>query len=158
MAIIPPLKLTRDQLASFLQDFEQIKQFENLFATVQTLAPITGQDFTYVADNAQATANNALAQISELAQQASIEAAIAENRATQALQMIEVLQSLADLGDQKAVQALDSIHRMATSLELLALAPVRNNIELSHDVNGILPYANQTERVRSNQVLTWLSM
>ena len=66
MAIIPPLKLTRDQLASFLQDFEQIKQFENLFATVQTLAPIVGTDFEFQADSAAASANEALAQIAAL--------------------------------------------------------------------------------------------
>jgi len=66
MAIIPPLKLTRDQLASFLQDFEQIKQFENLFATVQTLAPIVGTDFEFQADTAAASANEALAQIAAL--------------------------------------------------------------------------------------------
>jgi hypothetical protein len=66
MAIVPPLKLTRDQLASFLDDFEQIKQFENLFGIVQTLAPIVGQDFEYQADNAAASANEALAQIAAL--------------------------------------------------------------------------------------------
>jgi hypothetical protein len=66
MAIVPPLKLTRDQLASFLDDFEKIKQFENLFATVQTLAPIVGTDFEYQADNASASANEALAQIAAL--------------------------------------------------------------------------------------------
>jgi hypothetical protein len=137
MAIIPPLKLTRDQLASFLQDFEQIKQFENLFATVQSLAPIVGTDFEYAADTALATANESLALISALAQEAAINSGNA---------------------DQKAIQALDTLGRMANALELLALAPVRNNIELAHDVNGILPYANQTARVRSNQVLTWLSM
>jgi hypothetical protein len=53
---------------------------------------------------------------------------------------------------------LDQISRRAQALELLALAPVRNNIELSHDVNGILPLANLPASVRSNQVLTWLSM
>lgn len=66
MATIPPLKLTRDQLASFLDDFEQIKQFENLFATVQTLAPIVGTDFEFQADNAAASANEALSQIAAL--------------------------------------------------------------------------------------------
>jgi len=66
MAIIPPLKLTRDQLASFLQDFEQIKQFENLFATVQNLAPIVSTDFEFQADSAAASANEALAQIAAL--------------------------------------------------------------------------------------------
>lgn len=106
------LNLTRDQLAQFLTDQQQIRQFELLFATVDQLQVIVGTDFEYQADTAAANANNALAQISALAQ----------------------------------------------ALELLALAPVRNNIALSHDVNGILPYANQTASVRSNQVLTWLSM
>jgi hypothetical protein len=106
------LNLTRDQLAQFLTDQQQIRQFELLFSVVDELQVITGTDFEYQADTAAATANNALAQISALAQ----------------------------------------------SLDLLALAPVRNNIELAHDVNGILPYANQTASVRSNQVLTWLSM
>jgi len=106
------LNLTRDQLATFLTDQQQIRQFELLFSAVDQLQVITGTDFEYQADTAAATANEALAQISRLSQ----------------------------------------------ALELLALAPVRNNIELAHDVNGILPYANQTARVRSNQVLTWLSM
>ena len=106
------LNLTRDQLATFLTDQQQIRQFELLFSTVDQIQVITGTDFEYQADTAAATANEALAQISRLSQ----------------------------------------------ALELLALAPVRNNIELEHDVNGILPYANQTARVRSNQVLTWLSM
>jgi hypothetical protein len=57
-----------------------------------------------------------------------------------------------------ATDALSQISEIDQELELLAAAPVRNNIELSHDVNGILPFANQTARVRSNQVLTWLSM
>jgi hypothetical protein len=42
MAVTPrKLSLTRDQFASFLQDFEQIKQFENLFATVDTISSVT---------------------------------------------------------------------------------------------------------------------
>ena len=106
------LNLTRDQLATFLIDQQQIRQFELLFSTVDQLQVITGTDFEYQADNAAATANNALAQIS----------------------------------------------RLTYAVELLALAPVRNNIELEHDVNGILPLANLPASVRSNQVLTWLSM
>lgn len=35
------LSLTRDQLATFLKTHEQIKQFENLFRTVDTIAPAT---------------------------------------------------------------------------------------------------------------------
>jgi hypothetical protein len=131
------LNLTRDQLAEFLSDQQQIRQFEMLFATVDEIQVIVGTDFEYQADTAAANANNALAQISALAQDTAINDAAL---------------------NAKVQQALDAIPRLAQSLELLALAPVRNNVELEHDVNGILPYANQTASVRSNQVLTWLSM
>ena len=131
------LNLTRDQLAEFLTDQQQIRQFELLFSTVDQLQVIVGTDFEYQADTAAATANEALAQLSALAQDTAVDDAVL---------------------NAKVQQALDTIPRLAQALDLLALAPVRNNIELEHDVNGILPYANQTPRVRSNQVLTWLSM
>jgi hypothetical protein len=44
---IQKLNLTRDQLASFLQDFEQIKQFENLFQTVDAVN-VSATDANYV--------------------------------------------------------------------------------------------------------------
>jgi hypothetical protein len=131
------LNLTRDQLAEFLTDQQQIRQFELLFSTVDTLQVIVGTDFEYQADTAAATANEALSQIDYLAQNVGVDNAVL---------------------NAKVQQTLDAIPRLAQALDLLALAPVRNNIELEHDVNGILPYANQTPRVRSNQVLTWLSM
>ena len=131
------LNLTRDQLAEFLTDQQQIRQFELLFSTVDTLQVIVGTDFEFQADNAAATANEALAQIAALSQNTGVED---------------------DVLNAKVQQAWDDMGRLAQSLELITLAPVRNNIELAHDVNGILPYANQTARVRSNQVLTWLSM
>jgi hypothetical protein len=131
------LNLTRDQLAAFLTDQQQIRQFELLFSTVDQLQVITGTDFEFQADTAAATANEALAQLSALAKDTAVDDAVL---------------------NAKVQQALDAIPRLAQALDLLALAPVRNNIELEHDVNGILPYANQTPRVRSNQVLTWLSM
>jgi hypothetical protein len=62
------LNLTRDQLATFLTDQQQIRQFELLFSTVDEIQVITGTDFEYQADTAAASANNALAQISALAQ------------------------------------------------------------------------------------------
>ena len=61
------LSLTRDQFASFLQDFEQIKQFENLFATVDTISTTTIDEINVAAGNAGANANEALAQITRLA-------------------------------------------------------------------------------------------
>jgi hypothetical protein len=131
------LNLTRDQLATFLKNQEQIKQFEKLFQTVDTLEPIVGTDFEFAADTAQAAATEALAQIAVLTQSTAVTDAVFE---------------------AKLQFALDAIPRLAQALELLALAPVRNNIELEHDVNGILPFANLPASVRSNQVLTWLSM
>ena len=62
------LNLTRDQLAEFLTDQQQIRQFELLFSTVDQIQVIVGTDFEYQADTAAATANNALAQISALTQ------------------------------------------------------------------------------------------
>jgi len=62
------LNLTRDQLAEFLTDQQQIRQFELLFSAVDQLQVIVGTDFEYQADTAAATANNALAQISALTQ------------------------------------------------------------------------------------------
>jgi len=61
------LNLTRDQLATFLTDQQQIRQFELLFSTVDQIQVIVGTDFEYQADNAAATANEALAQIAALA-------------------------------------------------------------------------------------------
>lgn len=62
------LSLTRDQFASFLQDFEQIKQFENLFATVDTLDNVTIDEINTLSGNALASANDALAQLSAVSQ------------------------------------------------------------------------------------------
>jgi hypothetical protein len=61
------LNLTRDQLASFLQDFEQIKQFERLFSTVDDLNTTIVDEIRVDSGTAQASANEALAQITRIA-------------------------------------------------------------------------------------------
>ena len=61
--MVQKLNLTRDQLASFLQDHEQIKQFERLFSTVDQIDNVTLDEVRVDAGSAQATANDALAQI-----------------------------------------------------------------------------------------------
>jgi len=66
------LGLTRDQFASFLSDFEQIKQFENLFASVDEISNFSIDEVSIAADNAGATANDALAQISFIAQETQL--------------------------------------------------------------------------------------
>jgi len=87
------LNLTRDQLAAFLTDQQQIRQFELLFSTVDELQVIVGTDFEYQADTAAATANEALAQLSALAQETSVSISSAENKANQALALLDQLTS-----------------------------------------------------------------
>ena len=60
------LSLTRDQFASFLNDFEQIKQFESLFSTVDNIDTFTLDEINVAAGTANATANEALASIAAL--------------------------------------------------------------------------------------------
>jgi len=66
--MVQRLNLTRDQLASFLQDHEQIKQFELLFSTVDTLGNVTIDELNISSGNATASANDALAQLSAISQ------------------------------------------------------------------------------------------
>jgi hypothetical protein len=67
MAVTPfRLNLTRDQLASFLQDHEQIKQFEKLFQIVDTINTVSLDDVSVSAGNAGASANEALSQVEAL--------------------------------------------------------------------------------------------
>lgn len=87
MATSNKLNLTRDQLASFLQDHEQIKQFERLFSLVNELVPTTIADLIINAGNA----------------------------------------------DQKAIQALDALKRIADALELLATAPTATPQHIAQD-------------------------
>lgn len=61
------LNLTRDQLAQFLTDQQQIRQFELLFATVDAIGPDGVLEVNIAAGNAQATANDALAQLTRIA-------------------------------------------------------------------------------------------
>lgn len=115
------LNLTRDQLAAFLTDQQQIRQFELLFSTVDQLQVITGTDFEFQADTAAATANSALAQLAALAQESAINCALAESRANQALALVDKL--------TKAVEGLqitpmsDQLDTLAKAIEGLQMTP-----------------------------------
>ncbi len=100
------LNLTRDQLAQFLTDQQQIRQFELLFSAVDELQVIIGTDFEYQADTAAATANEALAQLSALAQDTAVDQAVL---------------------NAKVQQALDAVSQLARTLELIATAPAIEN-------------------------------
>jgi hypothetical protein len=64
MAVPAKLSLTRDQLALFLQDHEQIKQFELLFQVVSDeVAPSRVTEATILAGDAVASANEALSSV-----------------------------------------------------------------------------------------------
>ena len=108
------LNLTRDQLAAFLTDQQQIRQFELLFSTVDTLQVIVGTDFEYQADTAAANANNALAQISALAQEAAVSAAVIDGKTTLALDQI------ADLTQQTSVSIASAENKVNQAMALLA--------------------------------------
>jgi hypothetical protein len=61
------LNLTRDQLAAFLKDHEQVKQFEALFKLADSIAPNVVNEVKAEAGSAAATANEALAQLRRIA-------------------------------------------------------------------------------------------
>ncbi len=128
------LNLTRDQLATFLGNHELIKQFENLFAVADAIAPDVVQEVNIAAGTAQATANDALDQIVRLAQDSAINSSAA---------------------DQKAVQALDTLDRIANALEMLATAPViqnNNSVVTDYiDLPEIGPHVSKERRVQWNR-------
>jgi hypothetical protein len=126
------LRLTRDQLASFLQDHEQIRQFERLFATVDTIAPDVVEGVNITASTAQATAVQALDQIASVAQDAAIQSTTADQKAVEALDAVATLaQDVAFQADTKAQQALDAISQLSGLVELLATAPPEREFKRS---------------------------
>jgi hypothetical protein len=92
----PPLRLTRDQLATFLQDQQQIKAFENLFAIVESIAPDLVQQVLIAAGTAQATANDAQGQVQSAEQALGTMLAACEAKASLALQQVLALKNIAD--------------------------------------------------------------
>ena len=121
------LNLTRDQLATFLTDQQQIRQFELLFSTVDQLQVITGTDFEYQADNAAAGANSALAQIIALAQETGVNDAALGAKAQDALDRIALLAQetavTVALAESKANQALALVDKLNKAVEGLQMTP-----------------------------------
>jgi hypothetical protein len=121
------LNLTRDQLAEFLTDQQQIRQFELLFSTVDTLQVIVGTDFEFQADNAAATANSALAQIIALSQETNVNDAALGAKAQDALDRIALLAQetavTVALAESKANQALALVDKLNKSVEGLQMTP-----------------------------------
>ena len=121
------LNLTRDQLAEFLTDQQQIRQFEKLFSTVDTLQVIVGTDFEFQADTAAATANEALAQISALAQESAVSTAVIDGKTTLALDQIYALAQQTSVSiaaaENKVNQALALVDNLTKAVEGLQMTP-----------------------------------
>ena len=116
------LNLTRDQLATFLKNHEQIKQFERLFADVSELEPTTLTDLSITASTAGQQAVLALDTALTTAQEAAVASASAEAKAQVALEQIAALQ--ADLGVGPGIADLRALLAdLRTQVEGLQMTP-----------------------------------
>lgn len=211
------LNLTRDQLATFLQNFEQVKQFERLFAIVddigvssanantvyagptsgaaakpnfRALVPADIPALPYVASvgaTAPITTTGGLNPVigvtaSELTStnDTNVTVALGGSPTTSLLAPVSLTlgwsgqlsaprggtgqgsYAVGDILFADTTASLAKLPDVATGNALISggvgVAPSYGKIGLTTHITGILPYANQTASVRSNQVLTWLSM
>ena len=121
------LNLTRDQLAAFLTDQQQIRQFELLFSTVDAIAPDVVLEINIATGTAQSTANDALAQIIALAQETEVNDAALGAKAQDALDRIALLAQetavTVALAESKANQALALVDKLNKAVEGLQMTP-----------------------------------
>ena len=121
------LNLTRDQLAQFLTDQQQIRQFELLFATVDAIAPDVVLEINISAGTAQATAVQALGMIASLAQEAAVSSAVIDGKATLALDQIASLAQDAAISiastENKVNQVMALLASLTSAVEGLQMTP-----------------------------------
>jgi hypothetical protein len=211
------LNLTRDQLSSFLQNFEQVKQFERLFAVVDDIGvssanantvyagPTSGAAATptfralvpndipalpyveSVGATAPITSTGGLNPVIGVTASAltktddtNVTVALGGSPTTSLLAPVSLTlgwsgqlsaprggtgqgsYAVGDILFADTTTSLAKLPDVATGNALISggvgVAPSYGKIGLTTHITGILPYANQTASVRSNQVLTWLSM
>jgi hypothetical protein len=117
------LNLTRDQLATFLKDHEQIRQFERLFADVNQLEPTTLVDLAITASTAG---------------QQAVEALDALNRIANALEMV----AAAPVPDQEDPLRLP---------DLAPVAENNNSVVTDYvDLNAAAPHVSRIRRLAWN--------
>ena len=151
MAVGPrKLGLTRDQFASFLQDFEQIKQFENLFAAVDTIANVELNDINIAAGNANATANEANDSIQRLLDSLDREPVPAN---VSQLAVIETQLAALNMAPPASIATVTSVSGTGTVNGLtltgtvttsgsLTLGGTLSGVSLTTQVSGTLPVTN----------------
>lgn len=101
---MPQVKLTRPQIAAFVQDPRAVREIEKLFSIVSEQSTTGTDAIEIAAGNAQATADEAVGLALQAAQEAAINAGTA---------------------DAKAANALSVLNRLSDAVALLALAPPR---------------------------------
>lgn len=92
------LGLTRDQLASFLEEHEQIRQFELLFTAVDEIQTNGLDSVTYDAGAALSGVNKLAGVVAQLAQDGAIDASNALATAQAATRALEAIEALAMVG------------------------------------------------------------
>lgn len=134
MTMASRISLTRDQLATFLKNHEQIKQFERLFEVTEEVAENPDTTGTLIqATNAYASAQSALAIIDQLTQDTEVRIAAAEAKAMQAL---------------AEIQRLDDETKMAA---MLPSVPAYNSITTDYiDLPETAPHVQQKGRIEWN--------
>ena len=140
MAIIDPKAITRDQLATFLNNHELIRRFERLFFVAGDLTP------------------NQIETLFRLVEEAAINAGIADAKANQANDSIDRVENdlsvEAAVAYAKAVEAGDAIQRIAQALEYIAGKPeavLPRSFSIDYiDWDENPPHANQTRRMEWN--------
>ena len=123
---IKKLGLTRDQLASFLDNHEKIKQFENLFKLTNDQIDIS-EGTVIEAGAAYANANLALDLLHKFVQDSAIGAAVADIKAEEALSQIDNLQKQTSIDlafiENKANHVLTLLDKVSKDVDGLHMIP-----------------------------------
>lgn len=122
------LNLTRNQLAAFLQDHEAIKQFERLFAVADAVAPESDTPGISVqAGNAQSAAEQAVGMVLALADAVLSSCSVIDAKTSQligqASQINEELSTAITTADNKANQALSMLESLSAIVDGMQLEP-----------------------------------
>jgi hypothetical protein len=149
--IFRPIGLTRDQLAQFLSNAEQIKQFENLFAVAETVVDVPDNIviIDFEAGLAQSSANDALAQIAAQAQESAVNAALAESKANQALELIDNLNKAVEgLQITPALELIDNLRKAVEGLQMNPPLELIDNLRKTVEGLQMIPPPREFKRAR----------
>ena len=123
---IKKLGLTRDQLASFLDNHEKIKIFENLFKLTNDQIDIS-EGTVIEAGAAYANANLALDLLHKFVQDSAIGASVADIKAEEALSQIDNLQKQTSIDltfiENKANHVLTLLDKVSKDVDGLQMLP-----------------------------------